>query len=200
MDLSTMRLNVRRDLKDEDAGDYRWTDDELDRHIAHAVLDVSQALPLETKSSGIVIPTPAAKDIDISSLTNRVNIDAVEYPVDEDPRRYRRYTVWGDTLTLLISDTPTQGEAVNVYYGKTHTLGGTSTIPTHLEDLVALGASAYAGMEWAAYAINNLNVGGETTPKEFLKWSQSKLDFYRSELKRYGRHSRIRVRQLYADE
>ena len=33
MNLSEMRTIVRRDLHDEDAGNYRWTDDELDRHI-----------------------------------------------------------------------------------------------------------------------------------------------------------------------
>jgi len=33
MNLSDMRTIVRRDLKDEDAGNYRWTNDELDRHI-----------------------------------------------------------------------------------------------------------------------------------------------------------------------
>ena len=34
MNLSEMRTTVRRDLKDEDASNYRWTNDELDRHIA----------------------------------------------------------------------------------------------------------------------------------------------------------------------
>jgi hypothetical protein len=41
MDLNTMRSIVRRDLKDEDAQNYRWSDDELDRHIAHAVKEFS---------------------------------------------------------------------------------------------------------------------------------------------------------------
>ena len=44
MDLSTMRTMVRRDLKDEDTP-YRWSNDELDRHIAHAVKDFSEAPP-----------------------------------------------------------------------------------------------------------------------------------------------------------
>ena len=41
MNLSEMRAIVRRDLHDEDANNYRWTDDELNRHIAHAVKDFS---------------------------------------------------------------------------------------------------------------------------------------------------------------
>ena len=51
MTLSEMRTIVRRDLHDEDASNYRWTDDELDRHIAHAVKDFSEALPLEQKAT-----------------------------------------------------------------------------------------------------------------------------------------------------
>ena len=36
MNLTDMKTIVRRDLHDEDDTNYRWTDDELDRHIAHA--------------------------------------------------------------------------------------------------------------------------------------------------------------------
>ncbi len=34
MNLTEMRTIVRRDLHDEDAANYCWTNDELDRHIA----------------------------------------------------------------------------------------------------------------------------------------------------------------------
>ncbi len=37
MNLTQMRAIVRRDLHDEDAANYRWTNDEIDRHIARAV-------------------------------------------------------------------------------------------------------------------------------------------------------------------
>ena len=43
MDLPTMRARVRRDLHDEDSNNYRWTDDELDRHIQRALNEVSTA-------------------------------------------------------------------------------------------------------------------------------------------------------------
>ncbi|UCH43497.1 MAG: hypothetical protein JSW16_02845 [Dehalococcoidales bacterium] len=47
MNLTDMRTIVRRDLHDEDAENYRWSNDELDRHIAHAVRDFSEAVPHE---------------------------------------------------------------------------------------------------------------------------------------------------------
>jgi len=201
MDLATMRTAVRRDLHDEDSNNYRWTDDELDRHIDHAVSEVSRAVPLQ-EIEALVIAGDDDKDIDISSVTDRIAVDAVEYPTDEDPRRYRRFSVWGDMLTLLVDDSVTAAEDVNMYYSKKHTLNGegSSTLPVYLEDLVATGAAAYATREWAAYAINQANIGGEDVPKQFLTWANERLAYYRDELKRQSRRSSIRVRELYSNE
>ena len=51
MNLGDMRTLVRRDLHDEDSGNYRWTNDELDRHISRAVKDFSEAIPYEQKAT-----------------------------------------------------------------------------------------------------------------------------------------------------
>jgi len=45
--------------------------------------------------------------------------------------------------------------------------------------------------------VNRVNVGGATTPNEFLTWGDEKLRFFRQELKRLGRKNRVRIRQLY---
>ncbi len=66
MNLNEMRALVRRDLKDEDAANYRWTDGELDRHIAHALAEISQAAPLEATAT--VATTSGSRDIDVSGL------------------------------------------------------------------------------------------------------------------------------------
>ena len=199
MDLATMRTTVRRDLHDEDAANYRWTDDEIDRHIDHAVADVSRAVPLQ-ETAALAIADDDVKEIDISGVTDRVSVDGVEYPIDEDPRRYRRFSLWGDTLTLLIDDEVTKDEVVNMYYGKKHTLNGSSsTLPVYLEDLVATGAAAYATREWAAYAINQANIGGTDVPDQFLDWAKERLAYYHQELKRQSRRSSVSVRQLYTD-
>ena len=62
---------------------------------------------------------------------------------------------------------------------------------------MATGAGGYAAVEWATYAINRVNVGGTTTPAEFLTWGGEKLRYFKSELGRLGRRNRVRVRQLY---
>ncbi len=195
MNLTEMRTIVRRDLHDEDSNNYRWTDNELDRHISHAVKDFSEAIPLEQKAT--MATTSGSRKIDISSLQARVMVEAVEYTVDKFPKRYQRFALWGDTLTILGDEVP-DGSNTYIYYGKLHTLDATtSTIPQQLEDLIATGACGYAAVEWAAYSINQVNVGGTTTPREFLAWGNEKLGFFKSELKRLGRRNRIRVRAFY---
>ena len=195
MNLTDMRAIVRRDLHDEDSDNYRWTDDEVNRHIAHAVKDFSEAIPDEQKA--VKATTSGSREIDISTITSRIMVEAVEYPVDKFPRRYQRFSLWADTLALLGSEVP-DGANANIYYGKLHTLdASTSTIPTKFEDLIATGAGGYAAVEWAVYAVNRINVGGDQTPVEFLAWGREKLDFFKAELKRLGRRNRVRIRTLY---
>jgi len=195
MNLTEMRTIVRRDLKDEDAGNYRWTNDELDRHIAHAVKDFSGAIPREQKATKAT--TSGSREIDISTVTDRIMVEAVEYPADKFPKRYQRFSLWADTLTLLGSEVP-DGSNAYIYYGKLHTLdASTSTIPTKFEDLIAIGAGGYAAFEWAVYAVNRVNIGGDVTPGEFLAWGKEKLDYFKTELKKLGRRNRVRMRSLY---
>ena len=194
MNLTDMRAIVRRDLHDEDSGNYRWTNDELDRHISHAVKDLSEAIPYEQKATKAT--TSDSREIDISTITDRIMVEAVEYPADEFPKRYQRFSLWADTLTLLGDEIP-DGSNAYIYYGKLHALGESSTIPAMHEDLIAAGAGGYAAVEWAVYAVNRVNVGGVPTPEEFLAWGRQKLNYFRQELKRLGRKNRVRIRSLY---
>jgi len=195
MTLSEMRTIVRRDLHDEDASNYRWTNDELDRHIAHTAKEFSEAIPLEQKATKAT--TSGSRELDISNLSDRVMVAAVEYPVDKFPKRYQRFSLWGETLTVLGDEVP-DGSNVYIYYGKLHTLdASSSTIPQQFEDLIAAGAEGYAAVEWAVYATNRVNVGGSETPEEFLRWGRDKLRYFKDELRRLGRRNRVRISRLY---
>ena len=195
MNLTDMRPIVRRDLHDEDSENYRWSDDELDRHIAHAVKEFSEHVPCEQKATKAT--TSGSRELDIATVTDRVMVGAVEYPVDRFPKRYQPFSLWGDTLTLLGDDVP-DGSNAYIYYGKLHTLDASgSTIPSQLEDLVAIGAGGYAAVAWAVYAVNRVNVGGAVTPREFLEWGNQRLRYFRQELRRLGRRNRVKVSSLY---
>jgi hypothetical protein len=188
-----MRTRVRRDLKDEDEANYRWSNDELDRHIDHALREFSKALPREMKAD--IATTPDSREVDISTLSDRVLILAVEYPIGYFPARYQRFALYQDTLTLLGSETP-DGSDARIFYGKLHTLNAeTSTIPSQHEDIVAVGAEAYALIEWAAYAINRVSLGGDQTPRQFRERGEELLRYFKKELARLK--SRLRSRQLY---
>ena len=195
MNLTDMRAIVRRDLHDEDSQNYRWTNDELDRHIAHAVKEFSEYIPYEQKATKAT--TSGSRELDIATVTGRVMVEAMEYPVDKFPRRYQPFSLWGDTLTILGDEVP-DGSNAYIYYGKLHTLdASTSTIPAKFEDMIAVGAGGYAAVEWAAYAINRVNVGGIPAPGEFLEWGNHKLRYFRQELSRLGRRNRVRISSLY---
>jgi hypothetical protein len=196
MNLSAMRVLVRRDLHDEDAASYRWSDDELDRHIGRAVREASLAAPLEAK---IVLTTTAnSRDLSLSSLTDRVVVEAVEFPLDRYPPSYVGFSLWGDTLSLLIDAAPVSEQSVGVYYGKLHTLDEDgSTLPAALEDVVATGAAGYAALEWASFATNRVNAGGSETWRDYLVWGEQRLAAFAAALARYGHRSAVRVRRLY---
>ena len=193
MNLTEMRHRVRRDLKDEDSQNYRWSNEELDRHIDHALRDFSKALPWESKAQ--IATTADSREISVASLTNRLNIYAVEYPIDKFPPRYQRFSLYQDTITLLGNEVP-DGSNCRIYYGKLHELDETSSsIPPQHEDIVAIGAEAYALLEWAAFSINRLSVGGKQTPRDFRIRGEELLFQFKRELARLKSH--VRSRQLY---
>ncbi len=196
MNISEMITLVRRDLKDE-SSPYQWSDDELTRHISRALRELSERLPLPAKAT---LPTVSdSRELDISSLTNRVMVQAVEYPVAEFPAKYQRFSIWGDTLTI-ISGPESDGTDCYIYYGTLHTIDANgSTIPSEYEDLVATGAGGYAAISQAAFAINKVNVGGKMTGDEFRTWGNERLVIFRERLKQLGRRQRLRTQQLFTE-
>ena len=195
MNLPQLRSRVRRDLKDEDFSNYRWTDEELNRHIDRAVREFSLAVPREVQA---VLTTAQSRELSVSTLSDRVAVEVVEYPRGQYPPSYVPFSLWGDTLTLLIDKVPASGEEVVVYYGRLHTLDNTtSTIPPHLEEVVAMGAEGFACLEWANFAINRVNTGGAGTWREYLTFGQEKLGAFMEALARHGKKGAVRARRLY---
>ena len=88
MNLSEMRSRLRIDLHDEDSANYRWTDNQLDRHLGRAVRELSAAQP---RPDVATIQTGSdARTVSLASLPDLVRVEAVEFPVDESPPLLRR--------------------------------------------------------------------------------------------------------------
>src|SRR3990172_10963439 len=185
MNLSEMRGRLRKDLHDEDIANQRWADGELDRHIQRAVRDLSLSAGVEAKTT--LSTTAGSRELSIAGLTDLVAIEAVEFPTGDYPPTYVPYSVWLSTLTLLIEAAPGAAENVNVYYTKLHILDATSsTLPARFEDVVATGAGAYAALEWASFATNRLNMGGQDVWRDYLTWGQERLAEFERALARHG--------------
>ena len=192
--LTTVTADLRIELKDTDASNYRWTDAELARHIERAVDQFSRANPREMKSTKAT--TASSREIDISSgYDDLIRIHAVEYPVDKFPRQFQRFSYYNQLITLA-GDVVPDGSNSYIYWGKVHTLSGsTNTIQEHHLPVVITGAAGFAALAWAAYAVNRVNVGGEGTPKDWLRWGQGRIRDFRHSLR--GLNSKVRASSLY---
>lgn len=197
MTLTDMRALVRRDLKDEDSANYRWTDNEIDRAIGRAVSDLNHYAPREMKNT--IATTDGSRAIDISSLTDRLSVDRLEFPVGEYPRIFQRFEVYQDTITLT---GPYEGDGENcyIYWTTIHTLdGSTSTIPAQLEDMVALGASAYAAISQSQYQSDRANIGGEDVDRDYAFWGRDRLAQFNTQLRNIARSKKLKTGTLYSD-
>ncbi len=194
MTVAALRARLRRDLHDEDPAQQRWTDAELDRHLQRAVRELSLALPREAVAT---ITAPGGRQLDISSLTDLVEVEAVEFPVGRFPPSLVPFSLWGQTLTIVGESYPAAGEEVRIYYGALHRLDESgSTIPQALEELVLLGAAAFAALEWAGYAADRINVGGEEVWRRFLAWGREMMSQFRQGLEARSRRRAPRSRLL----
>jgi hypothetical protein len=187
---AAMRAVVRRDLHDEDAASYRWTDNEIDRHVNRALRQYSLASPQQKTSN--LTTTAGSRDLSLAALADLMDIVAVEYPTGKYPKQYQRWQRWGATLTLLVDAAPAGAEPVALYYTAEHSL---ATLPTHHEEIVAGGAAAYAALEWANYAVNRINLD-QRAAEHFLTWGRDRLAQFRDELRRL--RAILRPRTLYA--
>lgn len=195
MNLADLRAVVRRELHDEEPGASRWSNAELDRHIQHAVGELSLFVPLEATTT---LVTSASRDLSLAGVAGLIRVEAAEYPVDKFPPVFAPFSHWGPTLTLLVEKTPASGESVRLYYVKGHALTATSTtVPTHLEETVALGAAAFAALEWAAFAATRAEGEGQEAARHYLAWGKGQLATFQRALNRMSARNSVRSRELY---
>ena len=193
--IADIRDRIRKDLHDTDAADYRWPDTQLDRHIEHALEEVSLAIPRELT---VLVPTTAGSaDVSLTSLEGLIEIERAEYPAGQFPVCVAPFTRWGETLSLVLESLPA-GDDVRLSYTARHTLDASgSTLAPFLEDLVVTGAGAYAVLEQAAFTADVLTTGANVSER-YEGWARARLIAFRQLLFQYGRNNRVRTRVLRA--
>lgn len=108
MSLANLLGQLRIDLHDENPADERWADATLEQHITHAVAEYSRSLPLETL--GYLLAVNGSREVDLTPLVDRIAVNAVEYPSDNDPKTYERFSIWSNTLTMVDAYLPSFDE------------------------------------------------------------------------------------------
>ncbi|HXH21954.1 MAG TPA: hypothetical protein VNN10_07980 [Dehalococcoidia bacterium] len=191
-----LRPRLRRELRDEEADAYRWADQELDRHLLRALDDLSAAWPEERRST--LTATPGSRDLSLDALDGLERVEAVEYPTGSWPPEYAPFSIWGSTLTLLVDAPPSSAVPVTVYWGRRHSLDRlTSTLPRRAEEVLLLGAAAYALLAAAQDAVDRIIVSGPGATRDFRREGEERLRRFRRELRRFGDAGRVRVASLY---
>lgn len=174
--LADVRQLVRTDLRDPAASDARWSDAELDRHIARALAELSGALPREAAAT--VAMAGGAREIAVSALPGFLALEAVELPAGVAvPCR-----VWAGAIALETPPPPRGGRA-RVRYLAAHALDASgSTVPAGLEAALAGGAAGHAAIARAAHAIDRLGTG-EDEAERFRVWGEGRLRAFREALR-----------------
>lgn len=192
--LADLRTHVRRDLRDTDPAAYRWDDDQLDRHIANALSELSLAIPAERAET--ITTTADSRELSLAGIDGLIDVEAVEYPAGQFPPSYAGFATWASTL-LLQTETPPNGADAVVYCTARHTLDDDgSTLTSEQADLVAMGASALAALEQSVATANEL-VTGEQASVRYGDWGRARLTAFRQLLHEYGRRNRVRLRRMY---
>lgn len=197
--LISLRSLVRRDLKDEDAANYRWTDDEIDRAIDKALADYSLYRPLQVRST--IATTAGSNEVNISTLSDLIDVLSVVHPIDNRPYPSRRFSVFAGVLTFLDGYLGDGGNCY-VYWLQHHSIGTSSTVPTTHEYIVAIGAAAYALNSQAQYQVDLANTGGDKVDNDYGARSGEMFERFYYALKRVRTYNPIRLRQstLSAEE
>ncbi len=197
MNIAELRTMVRRDLRDDVPAEQRWSDDELDRHIQHAVRDLSRAAPLEAVATTALVA--GSREVSLGALRDLLDVEGVEYPMGRHLAVFVPFSRWANSLVLQVDEAPSRGEQARVFYTRLHTVDATSsTLPAGMEDTVALGAAAYAALAWASYAVNRVNLGGEDTARHYRAWGAGRMEAFQLALRSLAARKGVRTRRMYA--
>lgn len=190
--LSDVRERVRKDLSD--TGSLVWPDEQLDRHIEHALSELSLAMPQEITAT--LETTPGSRDLAIDSLTGLIEVENAEFPLEQFPPALVGFSVWGAVLSLHSAAEP-NGEDAKLFYTAMHTLDDDETTLAEAQiDILVTGATAYAAQELASATANQLNLEPAASER-YAAWSRARLTAFRQLLHTYGRKNRLRTRRMY---
>jgi len=194
MNLVEMRARAREDLQDEDPADYHWTDDQIDGAIRRAVAEYSAAAPLQQQTD--LATTADNVELDISTLTDLLMIESIEFPIDQHPPYMQRFNMWAGRVFMVDEG---DGDSARVRWLQAHTVAaGSSTVPTKHDEVLILGATGYLAMSASAYTVDRASIAGRYGTMNYRAWGKERLARYDTALSDLSR--RVTSRTLYTEE
>jgi hypothetical protein len=186
---ATLRMDLRRDLRDEDAAAYLWPDAVLNRHLQHAIDDLQTVAPKLARLLKTVPSTAQRLDLTLDVPAIFGWVEAVEYPIDKYPQCFLPFREEpGPKLYLLTESLPVAGDQVGVWYAGRYTVDDSaSDLPARLEPVVLAGALAYACLDQAVDTIARLTPAGRG-PGDYREVGEGARERFRASLEAL-RHS-----------
>ena len=195
--LAQLRDLVEADL--DDSGNAVWATAELDRAFTKALREYNLVNPQQI--AGTITVAAASREVSITTLTGLTRIVRVWHPytaaAPEDPPQWRQWELWGTTLYILDGDEPAVSDVVRVYYHKPHTVedldsGTTTTVTAIDEEVLVMGAGAYAALEKSRSSVGQAGVSTDT-PQHWLTWATDRLAEFKAQLAAIQRREAMKI-------
>ena len=191
--LVQLRDVVEADLTD--ALNETWSTAEVDRAIRRALFRYSEVRPQEAIAT---LDAVDGREYTLSALSGLLDVQRVWWPYDEDSPELHpawvEFELWqGRTVLYLKSRrVPTVGcLPLRIFYTKAHTLNGldSATASTYFvedEELLVIGATAFAAIQRSRYVVDAVNPTSET-PGQWRTWGRDRLKEFEDGLAQLGR-------------
>jgi hypothetical protein len=188
--LADFRELVEADLTD--ASNSTWSTTELDRAIRKALYRYSEVRPQQAIGT---LTAAASREYALSTLTGLIGVERVWWPYDstdpEYPPQWQDFELWDDRTTLFLKseNCPAVGDdPLRVFYTKVQAIqnldsAAASTYPDEDEEVLVLGATAFAAIQRSRYVVDAVNPSAYT-PDLWVRWGQDRLKMFERELER----------------
>jgi len=192
--LADLRDLVELDL--DDSGNAIWSTDDIDRAIKRALVQYGEVNPQQVV--GTIALAADGREISLATLTGLSRVVKVWYPYTstdpEDPPSWVRWETWAGTLYVASGAEPANGDTVRVYYHKPHTIedldaAAATTVAAQDEEVIVLGAGAYAALQQGRSAVGAAGVSTKT-PEHWMRWGLNRMDAF------YDALRAVRTREL----
>ena len=193
MNLVELRARAREDLQDEDPADYHWTNDQIDGAIQRVVAEYSAAAPIQKQSD--LATTVDNVELDISTLTDLLMVESIEFPIGQHPPYMQRFNMWAGRVFMVDEG---NGDNARVRWLQAHTVAaGSSTVPLKHDEVLILGATGYLAMSASAYTVDRASIAGRYGTMNYRAWGKERLARYDATLANVSR--KIERRTLYTE-